>query len=204
MHTILFPSIQPDFLRQKLTSVWASCLIPLRRIQKYIYTTKQKSNHAVVKVQYERWKTVAIYQKQPDMYPPHVMVKNQEELVVDNPERLKGFLISLGLQEKSIREMYRETWVFSDVIIYIDRWPWLRPFLKITCENYDNLTKFVAMIWYEMQEWVDPLEQSDSEKHYASMWDVGVLYMKQLQCAPQDIQKMSLITFDNPPVIMQV
>lgn len=60
-------------------------------------------------------------------------IENQKEIniVVDDFERAKEFLILVGCKIKSYQETKREIWKINQTEICIDEWPFLEPFVEI-------------------------------------------------------------------------
>lgn len=53
------------------------------------------------------------------------------QLVVDDLNKAKDFLASIGCPEKAYQENKREWWRLDEVDITIDEWPFLEPFVEI-------------------------------------------------------------------------
>lgn len=56
-------------------------------------------------------------------------------VVVDDFEEICRFLLAMGLGGKSHQETRREKWLYGEVEITIDTWPWIPPFVEIEGPN---------------------------------------------------------------------
>lgn len=52
-------------------------------------------------------------------------------VVVDDFEETCHFLLAIGLRSKSHQETRREKWLYGEVEITIDTWPWIPTFMEI-------------------------------------------------------------------------
>ncbi|HSE56547.1 MAG TPA: class IV adenylate cyclase [Candidatus Paceibacterota bacterium] len=71
-------------------------------------------------------------------------------LVVDDFDKACNFLSSIGLQEKSYQETKREKWLYKNVEITIDTWPWVPPFIELegpTEEMLKSIAKDLELDW---------------------------------------------------------
>lgn len=60
-------------------------------------------------------------------------ITDQKELclVVDDYNKAVNLLKIIGCEEKSYQETKREFWIFDDVEVTIDEWPYLEPFVEV-------------------------------------------------------------------------
>ncbi|MFH0873291.1 MAG: CYTH domain-containing protein [Candidatus Komeilibacteria bacterium] len=57
------------------------------------------------------------------------------EVVIDNYDRAKDLLLSIGLISYNVQETKRETWKLNEVEITIDTWPWIPTFCEIEADD---------------------------------------------------------------------
>lgn len=61
------------------------------------------------------------------------------ETVVGSFADMCAIYEQLGLKEKSYKETKREEWKLDGVIVTIDTWPWIEPFVELEGDNEDAL-----------------------------------------------------------------
>ncbi len=61
------------------------------------------------------------------------------QLVVDDLNKAKDFLASIGCPEKAYQENKREWWRLDEVDITIDEWPFLEPFVEIEGQSEESV-----------------------------------------------------------------
>ena len=68
-------------------------------------------------------------------------IKDQREtqLVVDDLDKAKDFLVNIGCLEKAYQENKREWWCLDEVDITIDEWPFLEPFVEIEGQSEESV-----------------------------------------------------------------
>jgi adenylate cyclase, class 2 len=107
------------------------------------------------------------------------------ELTIDNAEAMRQLYLALGLREKAFQETYRETWAHSDVIITIDRWPGLKPFIEVEWPNQESVMSTVHALGLTVEDGL--------------FGTVSDIYHKELWIPHKVINETAIITFDAPP-----
>lgn len=181
-YEIKFLEVDPDSIRQKLQSLWGVCIIPLRRMHRYVFAHPTKKN-AYIRIRQE-WDKITTSYKEHDEHQAIDSVK-EIEVIIDNAEWLRRIYIECWLREKAIQETYRETWEYKNTIITIDRRPWLRPFIEIEWPDQVSVENIVEYIWLDIKKGL--------------WWTVSDIYNKELWIPHEIINETSIITFDNPP-----
>lgn len=177
-----FLNISPDEIRQKCSAIWASCVIPLRRMQRYVFAHPHNAN-AYIRIRQE-WNKVTTSYKEHDDANTIESVK-EVETEIDNLEAMRTIYKACGLREKAIQETYRENRKYEDVDISIDRRPWLNPFIEIEWKDKDSVERVSILLWFSPEEW---------------LWGtVSDIYHKELWIPHHIINEMPIITFDNAP-----
>lgn len=175
----ILPNVQPDTIREKLTTMGAECIIPLRRIQRHILSIPQDPS-SYIRIQYENNKNTTSFKRNQDVWWGKI------EVFIDNIELMKKIYLKCGLGEKSMQEFYRETWHFRDIYLDIERWPWLHPFLKMRWTDTKTLDVFLELIG----------SHSCNVLFDATSMDV---YKRELWIDRSFFQNMPTISFDCPP-----
>lgn len=181
-YEIKFLEIDPDYIRQKIQSIWWICTIPLRRMQRYVFAHPNKKN-AYIRIRQE-WNKITTSYKEHDENKAIDSVK-EIEVTIDNAEALRRIYIECGLREKAIQETYRETWEYENIVITIDRRPWLKPFIEIEWPNQISVEKIVEKMGLHIKDGL--------------WWTVSDIYNQELWIPHEIINETAIITFDNPP-----
>lgn len=114
-------------------------------------------------------------------------IENQKEveLHIDNYKQGVEFLLAIGARHKSYQETKRESWHFMDVEITIDTWPGLKPFVEIEGADEVSVKRVVEALGF------------DYSRAYFGAADI--IYEEELGIPPKVINKLKVITFENPP-----
>lgn len=181
-YEVKFLNIDPDKIRNTLHTIWAKCTIPLRRMQRYVFAHPHKKN-AYIRIRQE-WNKITTSYKEHDEHQAIDSVK-EIEVTIDNAESLRRIYLECWLREKAIQETYRETRECEDVIITIDRRPWLKPFIEIEWPNKKVVENIIKEMLLDINNWI--------------WWTVSDIYNIELWIPHDVINETSIITFDNPP-----
>lgn len=81
-------------------------------------------------------------------------IKTQKEicLKIDNFDNAVKFLEWLGYKNKAYQESKREFWIFDDVEVTIDEWPFLEPFVEIEGKSEEEVKKVSEKLGFNWQE----------------------------------------------------
>lgn len=109
----------------------------------------------------------------------------EAEVIIHSFEEGENVLKMCGFYEVSFQETKRELWKKNDVEVMIDTWPGLKPFVEV--ESKDALTVQNACT------------ELGLDYSHAMFGGVDVVYMKELNLPASYINKLSVITFENPP-----
>lgn len=122
-----FLDINKDEIRAKLKAIGAECVKPEVLMRRTVFYTGE---HSYARVRDEgAGKIVMTYKNISDDH--SILGTKEVNVVIDNYENGILFLKGCGLKEKAQQETYRETWVYKDVEICIDTWPWIPTFIEI-------------------------------------------------------------------------
>lgn len=73
-------------------------------------------------------------------------------VVIDDFEKTCDFLIAIGLQMKSYQETKREKWLYGDVEITIDTWPWIPTFVEIEGPSEESVVQTAKDLGFDWQQ----------------------------------------------------
>lgn len=106
-------------------------------------------------------------------------------LFVDDFEKACEFLIAIGLEQKAYQETKREKWLFGDVEVTIDTWPWIPTFVELEGPSEEALKAVTEKFGLD---WKDAMHGS-----------VETAYQKYYDFTEQEIDHWESITFVSPP-----
>jgi adenylate cyclase, class 2 len=108
------------------------------------------------------------------------------ETTVGNFDQAIALLESTGLKRVAFQETRRETWRLNNIIITIDEWPGLKPFIEVEGPDKASVETAASDLGF------DPA--------VAVFGGVGNIYQIELGLIPGDVNNYASITFANPPV----
>jgi predicted adenylyl cyclase CyaB len=138
---ILFWDIDKEDLRKKLLEVGAVLVKPEFLQKRIVYSFGMQGEiYKWMRVRDEGDKVMINYKLR-------TLNEHAEEVEteVGDFESIKKILSLLGFEPNSYQENFREVWIFRDVEISIDTWPFLEPVCEIEAEN-ENLINEVSEI----------------------------------------------------------
>lgn len=110
------------------------------------------------------------------------------ELKVDDFDTAVELMNKLGCHEKAYQETYREVWQLGTVLITIDEWPWLEPFVEIEGPDENTVRNCAELLGFSYSE--------------AIFTGVTNQYMKKYGLSQQEIDnKTPRITFAKNPFL---
>ena len=74
------------------------------------------------------------------------------ETTVGDFEAAVEIIRQLGLDGGAFQESKRESWVFGDVQIELDEWPWLDPYIEIEAPNETLLRETATLLGFDMSK----------------------------------------------------
>lgn len=81
-------------------------------------------------------------------------INDQKEttLVVNDFEKARLFLASIGCVEKSYQENKRELWFLKGVEITIDEWPFLEPFVELEGKSEEEVKRMSQKLGFDWKD----------------------------------------------------
>ncbi len=108
------------------------------------------------------------------------------EISVDDFDKITGFLLELGLEQKSYQETKREKWDLDGVEVTIDSWPWVPSFAEIEGKSESALR--------------DAAEKLGLDWGSAMHGGVAPVYCRYYEVTADAINGWPELTFDSKPI----
>lgn len=144
---VKFLSVDLDELRQRLTSVGAVQLQPMRLMRRSIVETPElEAKNAFIRVRDEGDKVTLTY-KQVDE--DSLTGVKEIEVTASSFDDTVALLVQAGLPPKSVQESRRETWQWGDVEVVLDVWPWLDPYIEIEGESEQEVREAARRLGFD-------------------------------------------------------
>jgi len=180
-----FPDIDPVDLRMRLKKVGATQKHPEVLMKRKTFDLPDNRLYAIggwIRVRDEGDQITLSYKQLKDR---SLHGTKEVNVVVDDFDRTCQLLDSIGMIQKSFQETKREKWIYNDVEITIDTWPWVPTFVELegpTEESVKKLANQLGLDWNKvMHGSVDPIYQM----HY--------------DFTDKEIDSWKTITFTPPP-----
>lgn len=142
-----FVNVDVDDIRDRLRKFGAKLEKPMRLMRRVtIDSAGMKKKGAFVRVRDEGDRITITY-KQFDALSADGA--KEHEVVVSDFDETVALFAAVGLPHGSFQESKRETWVFDDVEIVIDEWPWLSPYIEIESTGVDKVRDFAQKLGFE-------------------------------------------------------
>jgi len=124
-----FLSTDHDVIRQKLTSLGATCEQPMRTMRRVTFdNAAMKAKNGWIRVRDEGDKVTVTYKQVNELSADGV---HEIETTVGSFDDMVAILRATELAGGSFQESKRETWHLGDVEVVLDEWPWLKPYIEI-------------------------------------------------------------------------
>lgn len=177
-----FTEINKDEIRGRLEKIGAKLVRPefTQRRTTFNLPENHDSGHAWARVRDEGDK-ITLSLKVVD----REKIENQKEvcLQIDSLEKAEVFLSEVGCIKKAYQVTKREIWIFNDVEIMIDEWPFLEPFVEIEGKSEKAVMEVAKKLGFDYSK--------------AKFCAVGILYAKKYNLPEGFINNNTpLITFD--------
>lgn len=138
---VKFIDISIDTIREKLTTLGATCEQPMRLMRRALVETEQMAkDDAFLRLRDEGDKTTLTYKQFTEK---SLSGAREHEVVVSDYDTMRDILLACGFEFQTQQESKRETWQLDDVEIVIDEWPWMKPYIEIE-GNSEEAVKTVA------------------------------------------------------------
>ncbi|MEJ0054008.1 MAG: class IV adenylate cyclase [bacterium] len=85
---------------------------------------------------------------------------------VSDFDKAADFLTSIGLEAKSYQETKREKWMYQDMEITIDTWPWIPPFMELEGSSEEALKDAAAALGLDWSRAMHGSVETVYQMHY--------------------------------------
>jgi adenylate cyclase class 2 len=78
-------------------------------------------------------------------------IENQKEIIfeIKDFDKAVEFFEKIGCRKKAYQETKREAWILEDTEIFIDEWPFLKPFVEIEGKNEGDVRKISEKLGFQ-------------------------------------------------------
>lgn len=179
-------NINKEELRKKLTKIGAKLLRPEYKQKRYSFDLQPlgKDFWQWARVRDEGNKITMAYKS----IPLNSRIEEQEEVEIEISDFNLGveLLEKLGAKIKNYSENLRERWIYNDVEIDIDTWPYLDSYVEIEGKNKEDVEKVTKILGYKFSD--------------ALFCGVGKIYEIKYGIHPDKIYKDKILrlTFEDP------
>ena len=177
-----FLNIEPDVLRAKLAKQGAALIYTERMMKRKNFDYPDKRLEKIggwIRLRDEGDKITLAYKRVID----RTLLEGTKEICVNvnDFDRATNLLIAIGLDQKSYQETKREKWLYNDVEITIDTWPWIPTFVEFEGSTEEKLRNAVDAFGFD---WSEALHGS-----------VEVAYQRSYDVSEEEIDSWETITF---------
>ncbi|NCO10805.1 CYTH domain-containing protein [Candidatus Saccharibacteria bacterium] len=145
-----FLNINIDDIRRRLQDLGATLEKPMRLMRRVtIDTDELKKKDAFIRVRDEGDRVTITY-KQFDSL--SVEGAKEHEIIVSDFDEAVALLAAAGLPHRSFQESKRETWMYGDVEIVIDEWPWLNSYIEVEAGSADEVKDAAEALGFNWSE----------------------------------------------------
>jgi adenylate cyclase class 2 len=145
-----FCNVDHDEIRKKLTIIGAKLQYPMRLMRRAIIENEVlREKNAFLRVRDEGNKVTLTYKQFSNL---SVDGAKEHEIVVSDFNEIVALLAAAGLPYRSIQESKRETWMYQNVEVVLDEWPWLDPYIEIEAENEAGVKRVASLLGFNWSE----------------------------------------------------
>ena len=176
-----FLNIEPDVLRAQLAKQGAALVYAERMMKRKNFDYPDKRLEKIggwIRLRDEGDKITLAYKRVIDR-----TLEGTKEICVNvnDFDKATNLLIAIGLDQKSYQETKREKWLYNDVEITIDTWPWIPTFVEFEGSTEEKLRNAVDAFGFD---WSEALHGS-----------VEVAYQRSYDVSEEEIDSWETITF---------
>lgn len=157
-----------DEVRAALNKIGATCQQPMRLMRRTIFDYSdhrlQKANWGRLRVRDEGNKITIAYKD--DSLKQY---SQEAETTVESYETMCEILQAIGLVAYSYQESKRETWIYNNVEIVLDEWPWLDPYIEIEAKTESEIRDCAKKLGLKWQSAVFGSVDNAYRHHYPGM-----------------------------------
>lgn len=146
-----FINVNKDELLKKLEGIGAVKVFDERLLRRCVYNLPIQKDGAWARVRDEVDKITMTYKRVTSQSLDGV---EEVEVKVDNFDKAREFLSSVGLVEKAYQETKRIRYVIKDLDIEfdIDTWPGLEPWIEIEANTEEKVKEYASLLGFNWSE----------------------------------------------------
>ncbi len=150
---VKFLNVDFDKVREKLTSIGANCMVPMRMMRRVVidYPDRrmQSKQDGWIRIRDEGDKITLTYKQTTE----HEFGGAKEiEVEVSDYQKTIDIFLAAGMEIHTDQETRRETWELDGVEIVLDEWPWLNPFIEIEGETEKAVQDMAKKLGYDWKD----------------------------------------------------
>ena len=145
-----FVGINLSNIRDKLNTIGAT-LKRKKFMQKRVNFELPKGHEkegAWIRVRDEGDKVTLAYKRVSEKEINNIENQKEIQLEIDDFKTAENFLVAIGCKKSAYQESYRELWVYKNIEITFDEWPFLEPYIEIEgkCKkDIENFSKLLGL-----------------------------------------------------------
>ena len=180
-----FINIDVENIRERIKKLWGKCIKENTLMKRVVFENPENPQCSYVRVRDEWWK-ITCCMKTESAWEKDIHSVKELETEVHDFDAMKNIFSQLWIRQKACQETYREIWeIDGEIECMIDTWPGLKPFIEIEWESEKLVKKYSDLLWFDYNTTI--------------FWTVWEIYYECLGITPEQVNKMSEITFKNPP-----
>lgn len=179
-----FLKVNKDEVRECLKKAGAEIIYPETLFKRDVFDPPVHTSGVWLRVRKEADKvTMSVKMVKGDK----IEDQKESELVINDYEKGVEFLTAIGAPHKSYQETKRELWRLNNVEVTIDTWPGLQPLVEIEGKDEEVVRRVSEILGFDYSQ--------------AIFGAADVVYEMELGIPKKVINRMPVITFENPPIL---
>ena len=134
--------------------------LPINEIREKINNKLLNNSFEKFMINPNKWVRLRQSNDKVELTTKHIFDKNdskiqqvlETEIEVSSFEETNKLLESMGIHKRSFKEKLRTSYEYKNADIEIDRWPMLKPYIEIECDNEDVINEIIDLLDLEGNE----------------------------------------------------
>lgn len=180
-----FLDVNIDDVRTRLEGVGATLKRPMRDMRRVLI----EEEHHIAERSFLRIRdegdqvTLTFKRKNAERGHDTVTSTHEIETTVGNFDAAVQIFSEAGWRPQSYQESRRETWQYDDVVVTIDEWPWIKPYVEIEGGSEDAVRRAAAKLGFDWAEAVFSSVNSIYRRDFPAMTVRGVSGLEEVRFA---------------------
>ncbi|MFA5047823.1 MAG: class IV adenylate cyclase [Patescibacteria group bacterium] len=161
-----FPHVDPEILRARLNELGAKLVHPEVQMCRHVFDYQDKRLEKIggwVRIRQENDKVTMSYKQLNDRT---LHGTKEITIIVDDYDKAHDFLTSIGLVSHAYQETTRETWLYKDVEVTIDTWPWIPTFMELEGPSEELVREVASDLNFDWDEAMHGSVETVYQMHY--------------------------------------